>query len=74
MEFPCGKYPSTSTVTVIIESTILEYEADRLEGGQRLKMPPEATAAVVEALCNGFCIDVAVGRYRETLVPNNFKM
>ena len=74
MEFPCGKYPCTSTVTLTIEGSILEYEADRLEGGQRLKMPPEATAAVVEALSNGFCVDVTVGRYRETLVPNNFKM
>jgi hypothetical protein len=73
-EFPANEYdPCLTTVNIKINDTELIYQAERLEGGQRLRMPQEATETIVAALCEGLCVDVAIGSYRETLVPTKFQ-
>lgn len=62
----------TSTVYVIINDTELVYPADRMEGGQRLKLPQEATETIVAALAGGTCVSIRVGSFSDTIVPDNF--
>lgn len=71
--FPCDDNdPCRSIVKVSINDTELFYPAERLDGGQRLKIPQEATETIVAALCGGERVDLSVGRFQETLVPENF--
>jgi len=73
-EFPSSESdPCVSIVTVKINDTELEYPAERLDGGQRLMMPQEATETIVAALCEGLCVEVSVGSYRETLISTRFQ-
>lgn len=41
-----------------------------MQGGQRLKLPPEATEIALAALADGSCVVVNVGNFQETLVSD----
>lgn len=73
MEFPCGPDPDHAIVAITVNGSTMDYVAERFEGGQRLKMPCEATQTVIAALRGGICVDIKVGRYEETLVPDHFE-
>lgn len=48
------------------------FYADRLEGGQRLLLPPQATSWTIEQLLLGNTIKMTTGRYSTEVSPEEF--
>lgn len=59
------------TLTIDGESQI--YPAELLQGGQRLLLPDIARDAVIEALLNGQCVEIAAGPYQIEILPTKFR-
>jgi hypothetical protein len=55
-----------------IDDVMNTFVAERLEGGQSLLLPEEAMQLVVTALLEQQCVEVTVGRFQTTLVPDHF--
>lgn len=65
-------YGTTFPITLTIEEEDLVYTAELLEGGQRLLLPDAARDAVIEALFNEQCVQIAAGPYQATILPTQF--
>lgn len=61
-----------TTVIFCIEETTQTFLAERLLGGQRLLLPDEAMQLTMETLQENKTIEITVGRYQATLIPDNF--
>ena len=61
-----------SEVTFSVDDEMNTFVADRLEGGQSLLLPEEAMRLVVTALLEQKCVEVTVGRFQTTLIPDHF--
>lgn len=48
------------------------FIADRLQGGQCLALPDEATELIVNSLLENQCVKISTGRYQTTLICDNF--
>lgn len=59
-------------VIIAVDEIPVTFEGDLLEGNQRLLLPSEATALVIDSLLSGKEVIVATGRFQETLLPSNF--
>lgn len=71
--FPINEGDEEHTdVTFCIEESTYTFTAERLLGGQRLLLPDEATQLALETLIENKTIEVTVGRYQTTLIPDNF--
>lgn len=74
LQFPSDlECPDHTTVEVNIDDDPYIFTADRLLGGQRLVMPPEACQLIVCALLAGCTVCIKVGRYESTLLPEGFE-
>jgi hypothetical protein len=59
-------------VSVSIGEDNYQYIAERLEGGQSLRLPEHAKDRMIEALLENICVEVSIGRYHTTLTSQNF--
>jgi hypothetical protein len=74
LQLPCEKdKPRQTKVLMATETEERVYFADRLEGGQRLRLPDEAFGWILSALNDNTEVEITVGRYTTTLVPDNFE-
>ena len=55
-----------------IEEKDYSFTAERLQGGQCLLLPDEAMELVIDSLLENKSIEITVGRYFCTLIPDNF--
>ncbi len=62
----------TITLQLHFDDYDLEYQADVLEGCQRVLAPSEAQQTIISALLNNRAVDITIGRYQTTLTPDNF--
>lgn len=73
LEFPTNpRNPSLTDVTFTIDGHQYQTQAERFEGGQRLLLPESAQQPIIFALMGGCTVDVNIGRYQATLIPDNF--
>lgn len=71
--FPCNPGDEEhSEVSFSINEEGFQFSADRLQGGQCLLLPEEAMQLIVESLLEKKCVEINVGRYKTTLIPDNF--
>lgn len=63
---------SKTIITFGVGDLFQEFIVDRLLGGQRLLLSPEASAFVIDALVNNQCVCLKVGRYQADIVPTGF--
>jgi len=59
-------------VTIAIEDQEYYFIADRFEGGQKVLLSDDALQIIINALLEGYFIDISIGRYETTLSPDNF--
>lgn len=64
--------PNKTLVTVTIDEQSIVVAADRLEGGQKLLMPPEATQTIINALLENRVVRLKTGRYQTEILNANF--
>lgn len=64
----------SSKTKILISSDQESYTvfADRLEGGQRLLLPPEAAQNIIRKLLACKTIFISAGRYKSEIVPRGF--
>jgi hypothetical protein len=73
LEFPwICEDESKTEVCLVIDQQEYRFLADRLEGGQRLLLPPDALELVVQTLLQYAPVQAIVGRYTADIIPNNF--
>jgi len=73
LEFPVVEgNEDYTTVILFIGDQEHPFLADRFQGGQQLLLPEEAQNLIIETLLQKYEVDIKVGRYQTTLVPNNF--
>ncbi|MCB1112267.1 MAG: hypothetical protein H7A37_00295 [Chlamydiales bacterium] len=65
-------HPSKAFVTITIDDSEQQFLADRLEGGQRLRLPEDAAQLLIGALKSQQCIQVRTGRYSADVTTTNF--
>lgn len=70
---PSSSSDSIVNVTITIEDQVYTVSAELLEGGQRVLLPEEAKDLIVCSLLNDQEVTIAMGRYRQTLISDNFK-
>lgn len=61
-----------TTVIISIGDQDYSFLADRFQGGQQLLLPEDAQNLIIETLLQKCEVDIRVGRYQTTLVPNHF--
>jgi hypothetical protein len=72
--FPCNTDdPCTSNVTICVDDARHIFTAERLQGGQCLRLPEEARDLIICSLLEGKCPEITVGRYQATLIHDNFR-
>lgn len=72
-EIPATKKdPLKSSVIFYMDGIKYEDQADRLRGGQRVRLSPERTAWLIKQLQMGKVLEVRLRGYRETIHPENF--
>jgi hypothetical protein len=64
--------PSKSIVVLLIDEKKFPYNADRMEGGQKLLLPQEATAQLTSSLLNNQSVTIYLDGFKSTLEPTNF--
>ena len=71
--FPCDETtPPKTTVHITSGQESYDVWADRLEGGQRLLLPPEAAQSIICHLLNGNTVSLSAGRFKEEISPEGF--
>lgn len=63
---------SLGSFQVIIDGQEKEWVVNRLEGGQRLWLTPEASNALISALLDECKVTIVIGRYRVEVALNDF--
>jgi hypothetical protein len=61
-----------SEVCISTQTEQQSFLAERFEGGQRLLLPEEAHQMIFATLLANDPVEITVGRYQATLVPDNF--
>lgn len=74
LQFAEGDEEGNLKVKLSVGEQSQEFSAERLDGGQRLRLSEEAKEFLIEALLSETSVEVSVGRYRTTLIPNNFAL
>lgn len=64
--------PDKVIVLATWDGTVMEIEADRLRGGQRLLLSTDAANKIIALLENNQTITLSVGRYHGEIVPTGF--
>jgi len=64
--------PGQALMLIGVNEDIFEFQADVLQGGQRLLVPDEAVSLIITSLSQNIPIKITVGRYCATIVPDNF--
>ncbi|HEV8051885.1 MAG TPA: hypothetical protein VGP47_05270, partial [Parachlamydiaceae bacterium] len=59
-------------ITICVDDENFSFISDRLQGGQCLLLPNEATQLVTESLFQNKCVEVKTGRYQTILSSENF--
>lgn len=73
LEFPSSREdPCKTQVTVTIDDQPFVALADRLEGGQKLLMPSDATQSIITALLENRIVTIKAGRYLTEIITANF--
>lgn len=67
-----GEDPDHTEVVFCIDDEVSTFIADKLQGGQSLLLPEEAMQLVVSAMLQQKCVDITIGRYQTTLIPDHF--
>lgn len=60
-------------VNVMIAEQSYEYASERLEGGQRIKLPEQAKQLIISTLLDGDSVIISIDRYQTVLIPDNFE-
>lgn len=71
--FPPSPDEDHCDVKITFNNETLIFTAERLQGGQSLLLPDEAMVLIMGALLDNTCVDIKVGRYETTLIPDNFQ-
>lgn len=64
---------ATADVDLAVGGIVYRFASERLLGGQRIKLTEEAKQLFISALLENVPIEVSVGRYRTTIVSDNFE-
>lgn len=67
---PCA--PTTIELMVDIDGDCYSYQADCLQGGQRLLVPSEAANRIIDALVACKSVRIQAGRYSSEILCANF--
>lgn len=70
--YALGFTDETPTISMTISGQPYEFQGFRLEGYQRVLMPPDATQLLITALLDGFPIHLKASNYQIVLEPLNF--
>ena len=75
LQFPCSdEDESVANVTIVIGDQIYSIQSEILKGGQRIRLPLEIQQLIIDSLLEGSEVLISVGRYRATLIPDNFAL
>lgn len=69
---PYADDPTKTPVQIEVEELMQTVYAERFEGGQRVLLPPDATAWILESLLNNQTVKIFVGRYHAEVIPTGF--
>jgi hypothetical protein len=73
LEIPSDPHdPERAKVFIIFENHESIVYGYKLQGGQRLLLPPEAALEITEALLDDQSFEIRVGRFRSTICPDHF--
>jgi hypothetical protein len=70
--YTLGFTEDTPPLILTIDGISYPFEGKRLEGFQRVLMPPDAAQLLITALLDGHSIDLTAGNYQILLHPLNF--
>lgn len=59
-------------ISIIIDGQEYPFTGERLEGHQRVLLPPQATQLIIKGLLDGQIIHLTAENYQTTLCPQNF--
>lgn len=65
---------NVATILISIGDQTYEISGEILQGGQRIRVPPEAKKIIIDALLEGCEVGLVIGRYQATLIPDHFTL
>lgn len=69
---PFRQDPTSALLVLQINEQTYPYKTERMEGGQKVKLPDEATQKLLEALGEGNAVTVYLEGFMEEIQPRNF--
>ncbi len=69
---PLKGNPQKAVIILQIEENSFAYQAERMEGGQRLRLPDEATEKLIATLEKEIPVTVVLDGYLSQVSPGNF--
>lgn len=70
---PLKDDPGKALVMITIDGEEYKEPAFWLQGGQRLLLTDETSQKIIEALICNKTVEIKVGRFKNTLIPDNFE-
>ena len=61
-----------TAIYLCVDGNEFAFVSDRLQGGQRLLLPPDAVELIISTLMNGEQLSVRAGRYQMVVIPTRF--
>lgn len=71
---PSALDENMATIFISIEDHLYEVLGEILQGGQRIRVPPEAKKIIIDALLDQCEVGLVIGRYQAKLIPNHFTL